>query len=124
MNLIQHVLVIEDEADSRSLMTRLFQFHGIKVTAAATGEEALKALENLRPNLIIVDLALPSMDGWTVLKRLKANTKLAHIPVIAITAFHTAELAQEAIRVGFNAYFAKPLNVMTFIPELEELVKN
>jgi CheY-like chemotaxis protein len=123
MNLIQRVLVVEDEADSRDLMTRLFKFHNIRVVAAATAEEALQQLTQFSPNLIIVDLALPGMDGWTLLKRLKTNPSLSHTPIVAITAFHTAELAQEAIHAGFNAYFAKPLNVLTIINELEGLLR-
>jgi two-component system, cell cycle response regulator DivK len=74
------------------------------------------------PTLIILDLALPGLDGWGLMKRLKADKSLAHIPCVAITAFHTPELAEQAIVAGFNAYFAKPIDAMSFVRELQGIV--
>jgi CheY-like chemotaxis protein len=118
------VLVIEDEDDSMEFVQGLLEHHGIESTGVSTGEEALEALKTLRPTLIIVDLALPGVDGWELLKRFKANPVLRDIPRVAITAYHTAELAEQAIEAGFHAYFAKPLDATSFVRELEGIVNN
>lgn len=124
ISIINKILLIEDEPDVRRLMTRVLNHYGITVIEATTGEEALvKIEEGLPPTLIIVDLALPGMDGWTLLNHLRNNPKLSNTPCIAITAYHTAELAHQAIQAGFNAYFTKPFNVMTFVNDLEDVVR-
>lgn len=117
-----NVLVVEDEADSMELVQGLLSHYGIKCVGAASGEEALQVLEQQKPTLIITDLALPGLDGWEVLKAVRAHPALAQIPCVAITAFHTAELADQAIRAGFNAYFAKPIDATSFVRELQTIV--
>lgn len=124
ISIINKVLLIEDEPDVRGLMVRILNHYGITVIEATTGEEALLKLEEgLPPTVIIVDLALPGMDGWSVLSHLKNNPKLSNTSCIAITAYHTAELAQQAIQAGFNAYFTKPFNVTTLVHDLEDVVR-
>lgn len=122
-SIINKVLLVEDEVDSRKLVVRLLTHYGINVIEAGTGEEALGKAQDVTPSLIIIDLALPGMDGWTLFSKLKAMPKFANTPFVAITAYHTAELASEAIKTGFNAYFAKPFNVTTFVRELEDVVR-
>ena len=117
-----NVLVVEDEADSMELVFGLLSHYGISCTGAVSGEEALQILEKMTPSLIILDLALPGMDGWRVLKAIRALKTLSDVPCIAITAFHTPELAEKAIEAGFNAYFAKPIDSTSFVRELESIV--
>ncbi|MBK8024664.1 MAG: response regulator [Chloroflexi bacterium] len=116
------VLVIEDEADSMELVQGLLTYYGINSVGALTGEEALEILKRMSPTLIIVDLALPGVDGWGVLKQLKADHRLSRVPRVAITAFHSPELAEEAISAGFDAYFAKPIDATSFVRELQGIV--
>lgn len=118
-----NVLVIEDEADSMELVQGLLSYSGIHCAGADSGEDAMRILEQQTFTLIIVDLALPGMDGWGVLKAVRSNPRLAHIPCIAITAFHTPELADQAIRAGFNAYFPKPIDATSFVRELQVIVE-
>ena len=117
-----NVLVVEDEADSMELVFGLLSHYGINCIGAVSGEEALQILEKTTPSLIILDLALPGMDGWRVLKAVRAMKALSHVPCIAITAFHTPELAEKAIEAGFSAYFAKPIDSTSFVRELESIV--
>ena len=119
-----HVLVIEDEDDSRELVQELLEQHGIASVGVSSGEEALENLDAMQPNLIIVDLALPGLDGWQLLQRFKAKPTLKPVPCVAITAYHTAELAEQAIEAGFDAYFAKPLDTTSFVRELEGIVNS
>jgi len=118
------VLVVEDEDDSMEFVRGLLEHHGIESVGVSTGEEALEVVKTMEPTLIIVDLALPGLDGWNLLKRFKAMPALRDVPRVAITAYHTAELAEQAIEAGFHAYFAKPLDTTSFVRELEGIVNN
>jgi len=117
-----NVLVVEDEADSMELVQGLLSHYGIHCVGAGSGEEALQILEKTIPTLIILDLALPGVDGWGVLKAVRTSNVLSQVPCVAITAFHTPELAEQAIRAGFNAYFAKPIDSTSFVRELQTIV--
>jgi CheY-like chemotaxis protein len=116
------VLVVEDETDSMELVQGILTYYGIHMIGAASGEEALQVLENISPTLIIIDLALPGVDGWGLLKRLKQERTLSQVPCVAITAFHTPELAEQAIEAGFDAYFPKPIDATSFVRELQSIV--
>jgi CheY-like chemotaxis protein len=118
-----NVLVVEDEEDSMELVQGILSHYGIPSIGASTGEEALALLEQETPTLIIVDLALPGIDGWGLLKILKNNRALAQVPRVAITAYHTAELATEAIEQGFDAYFSKPIEATSFVRELQGIIE-
>jgi CheY-like chemotaxis protein len=117
-----NVLVVEDEADSMELVQEILSYYGIHSTGATTGEEAAQLLEKMTPTLIILDLALPGLDGWGLLKRIKAHETLSQVPCVAITAFHTPELAEQAIASGFSAYFSKPIEATSFARELQAIV--
>ena len=116
------VLVIEDETDAMELVQGLLEYHGIASDGASTGEEALSLLKSYIPTLVIIDLALPGIDGWGILEKLKADERLSSVPRVAITAYHTAEVATKAIEQGFDAYFAKPLDATSFVRELQGIV--
>jgi CheY-like chemotaxis protein len=122
MSRLKRVLVVEDDATTRDMLTRLFLYHSVHVVASSNGEEVLGILKHFTPDIIIIDLALPGMDGWTLLNHLKGQQKLAHVPMVAITAFHTDALKREAGDVGFDAYYSKPLNVNSLPAELEQLL--
>ncbi len=116
------VLVVEDEVDSMELVQGLLEHHGIHAVGVSSGEEAVQALKQMTPTLIILDLALPGLDGWGVLKSVKSNRVLSHVPCVAITAFHTPELAEQAISAGFSGYFAKPIDATSFVRELQSIM--
>ena len=117
-----NVLVVEDEADSMELVQGLLSYYGIHSVGAGSGEEALQLLKEMKPTLISLDLALPDVDGWGVLDAVKQNKMLSQVPCVAITAFHTPELAEQAIVAGFSAYFAKPIDATSFVRELQAIV--
>ncbi len=117
-----HALVIEDEADSADVVARILQFHRISYAVAASAEEALDMMEPEKPTLLIVDLALPGMDGWEFLKTVRDNPATAHLPAVAVTAYHSTNVAQEAIKAGFDAYFPKPIEATSFVRELERIL--
>jgi CheY-like chemotaxis protein len=117
-----NVLVIEDEADSAEVVARILKFHNIACRVAGTAEEALTLMREQKPTLLIVDLALPGMDGWEFLKTVRSDPDTAQIHAVAVTAFHSTSVAQKAIEAGFNAYFPKPLEPTSFVRELERIL--
>ena len=119
-----HVLVVEDEADSMELVRGILEYHNISTSGAPTAEDALEILDEKIPTLIIVDLALPKMDGWGLLNELQTNEKYSEITRVAITAYHTPTLANEAIEAGFDAYFAKPIDATSFVRELQGIMED
>jgi CheY-like chemotaxis protein len=119
-----NVLVVEDERDSMELVQEVLGHYGIQSTGAESAETALDILQSMVPTLIIIDLNLPRLDGWGLLKRIQQNHVLLKVPCVAITAYHTAELAEKALTAGFNAYFPKPLDATSFVRELEGIVAN
>lgn len=116
------VLVVEDESDAMELVRGVLEYHGINSIGATNGEEALAMLQHETPTVMIIDLSLPGIDGWGLLSKLKNHQTLSNVPRIAITAYHTAEVANKAIEEGFDAYFSKPLDAMSFVRELETIV--
>lgn len=118
-----HVLVIEDETDSADVVSRILKYHQIAHTVAASAEEALPLVAQIKPTLLIVDLALPGMDGWQFLKRVRSNPATETIPAVAITAFHSAHVAEQAREQGFDGYFPKPIEPMSFAESLRVIVE-
>jgi CheY-like chemotaxis protein len=116
------VLVIEDEDDSMEVVRGLLEHHGIQSVGVTTGEDALEAVKEFSPTLILVDLALPGVNGWELLEHFNGMPALRNVPRVAMTAYHTAELAEQAIEAGFSAYFPKPLDATSFVRELEVIV--
>ncbi|NWF69434.1 MAG: response regulator [Chloroflexi bacterium] len=115
------VLVVEDDRYGSEVVMRMLNHRNIDVDTVNSAEQALKLLQENAYSMVISDLALPGMDGWGLLRAIRADPKLAPLPVVAITAFHDAKLALEAQEAGFRAYFSKPLYV-TFVDEIERIL--
>jgi len=79
-------------------------------------------LPNIHPTVVITDLAMPEMDGWQMLSELRSQPETAQLIVVAITAYHSVNVAEDALAAGFNAYFAKPIAAASFVGELAALV--
>ena len=116
------VIVVEDEDDSVRMVSKILSYHGIEVHVARNGRECIDLLTQMTPTLIVTDLAMPGMDGWQTLAAIRANPETEQIPVVAITAYHSANLAEEAENVGFDACFSKPLNPRSFVDTLAKLI--
>ncbi len=112
------VLIVEDEVDAQNILIPLLHQHNINTSTALTGEEALEKLRQELPTLAIVDLALPGMDGWQLLQAMRSDSLLVNVPAVAITAYYSTNVAQEAIEAGFIAFFPKPINARTFVHDL------
>jgi CheY-like chemotaxis protein len=113
------VLVVEDDPDGQEVLTRILRHHQIAVEVAPTAEEALAMLSQQRYSLVIVDLALPRLSGWELLKAIRTAPDTTELPCVAVTAFHSPEVAIKAIAAGFKAYFPKPVDATSFMRELQ-----
>lgn len=117
------VLVVEDERDSLQMISKILTHHGAQVHVAGNGFECVNMLQGLEPTIIISDLAMPEMDGWETLEHVRANPQTAAIPMVAVTAYHSVNVAQDAIQAGFDAYYSKPLDAFSFIESLMGIVE-
>jgi len=107
------VLVVEDDIDNRWVVSRLLSIAGYTIIEAEDGQQALEKARAEKPDLILMDLALPRLDGWEATRRLKADPELRHIPVLALTAFALEGDEQKARAAGCDAYITKPVRSVT-----------
>lgn len=121
-SVLQKILVVEDNVDIRTIVKfALEKIGGLTVCACASGDEALKNVAEFRPQLILLDVMMPDMDGPTVLKRLRAIPDSAGIPVVFLTAKTTAEEIQILRGLGALDIIAKPFDPMTLSGRVKEL---
>ncbi len=102
------ILVVDDVADNRDIYTQYLVHEGFQVALAGDGQEALDKAHQLAPDLIVMDLSLPVMDGWEATRRLKQDGITKNIPVIALTAHAQSEVAQTAGEAGCDRFITKP----------------
>jgi len=107
----QKILVVEDNQDNRELVVKVLKINGYKVIEAVDGEEALKKTKAENPDLILMDLFIPKIDGYEVTRRLKSDRDLKHIPVIALTAHAMKGDMEVALAAGCDGYMPKPIDV-------------
>ncbi len=114
----REVLVVEDNARSRRLVRDLLDLHGFEVVEAETAEQGLDAARQQRPDLVLLDVQLPGMDGVGALQALRADAELKTIPVVAVTAFAMRGDEDRFLSEGFDSYISKPIDVRTFVDQL------
>jgi CheY-like chemotaxis protein len=108
LNSTPWVLVIEDLRDQAELVADVCAEAGLNVTTAATGAQGFRRARDSQPAVILLDLMLPDVDGWEVCRRLKADERTTHIPIIILTARDEPEGPRRAINAGCVAYLKKP----------------
>jgi len=102
------ILVVDDYEDAREMYAEYLRFCGFRVAEARNGNEALDQAFELRPNLILMDLSLPGMDGWEATRQLKADDRTRHIPVVALTGHALAGASEGAKKAGCDSFVTKP----------------
>lgn len=117
---IKKILVVDDEPDVASLLTLLLKSQGYDVVSAADGQEALEKARSGKPDLILLDIMLPKLDGYKVARMLKFDENFRHIPIIMLTAKIQEKDKQTGLEMGADAYVSKPFNT----PQLLDLVKD
>ena len=113
------VLVVEDFADNRFMMRKLLEMSGYEVVEAVDGKEAVEVAESARPDLILMDLSLPRLDGLDATRRIRELDGLSRVPIVAVSAHDTNDFHADALAAGCNEYVTKPID----FDELDALVK-
>ena len=116
------VLVVEDYQDAREMYAAYLQFSGYRVAEATNGLEALELAGELLPDIILMDLALPKMDGWEATRRLKGDPKTRHIPIVALTGHALAGHAEGARLAGCDAFVTKPCLPDALVAEIKRML--
>ena len=123
-DLKQHrILVVDDEEPIRTLITDLLEDKGYHVLTAADGEAALIAAITDHPDLILLDIRMPKMDGMQTCAKLRANPVTADIPVIFLTAFNSSEWLDQAIDVGANDFLGKPIHTVEMLVRVRAMLQ-
>lgn len=117
------ILVIEDNIDNYQVVRLMLEQYGYETFLAVSGTEGLDAARIQAPDLILLDLALPEMDGWETARRLKENPQTAHIPVIALTARTLPQDRQRALDAGCADFLTKPINLGALLLSVETQLK-
>lgn len=117
------VVVVDDDADSRLLLSFILECAGIEVIMAASALEALEVIKQFKPNLLISDIAMPEVDGYSFIRRIRTfEPPLGIIPAIAVTALATKDECDLALASGFNVCLTKPVDPDDLITEIKNLV--
>jgi len=116
------LLLAEDDEFSRDMLMRRLQRQGFEVITAADGREALLAARQNRPDLILMDLDMPVLDGKAAMRSLKTDPRTAKIPIIVLTAHTSPESVAEAVEAGCHSYEAKPVVVRRLVERIQEVL--
>jgi two-component system, cell cycle response regulator DivK len=116
------VLIVDDEPDNLTLASEFLTYSGATVAITERGEDLLAQVDEFLPTIILLDLAMPGMDGWEIQRRLRARTELSHIPIIALTALAMPEDVERAKMAGFDGYITKPFRVASLLRDIKTCV--
>jgi CheY-like chemotaxis protein len=117
------VLVVDDYPDAREMYCEYLEYSGFEVIAAGNGMEALERAVDERPDIILMDLSLPVMDGWEATRRLKSDARTAKIPVVALTGHALAGYSEGARQAGCDAFVTKPCLPEDLVKEIRKILE-
>jgi len=118
------ILLVEDNEENRDALSRRLERRGYSVILAVDGGAGVTMAQDELPDVILMDLNLPDVDGWEATKRLKASPQTASIPVIALTAHAVVGDEQRALQAGCNDYHSKPVEFTRLLGQIEALLKS
>ncbi len=117
-----HILVIDDDIMNLDMISQRLELRGYRVVATADGPEGIDLARAERPDLILMDINLPEMDGWEATRRLKSEETTRHIPVVALTAHAMASDRSKALQAGCDDYESKPVDFERLLTKMETLL--
>jgi CheY-like chemotaxis protein len=118
------ILIVEDNEENRDVLSRRLERHGYSVLVAVDGQAGITMAQDEHPDVILMDLNLPDVDGWEATKRIKASPQTASIPIIALTAHAVVGDEQRALQAGCNDYHSKPVEFTRLVGQIESLLKS
>ena len=114
------ILIIEDNEQNIYLLTFLLEKHGYQIETACDGRSGIETAMRIKPDLILLDIQLPVMDGYSVARGLRTFSELAETPIVAVTSYAMAGDREKALESGCTGYIEKPINPDTFVAQVEE----
>jgi CheY-like chemotaxis protein len=117
-NTASTILIVDDYSDNRTLLSAWLRAKGFKVVEAQDGKEGVLQANRAKPDLILMDLAMPELDGVEATRQIRQRNILAHTPIFAISAYATHDVKQDALDAGCNAVFAKPLDLDSLLRKI------
>ena len=117
------ILLVEDNEMNRDMLSRRLQRKGYEVVLALDGQSGVEMTQTQAPDLVLMDMSLPVLDGWEATRRLKADTATRHIPVIALTAHAMSSDREKAIEAGCDDYDTKPVELMRLLAKIDALLR-
>ena len=117
---VKRILLVEDQDDNRRIVRDLLGAAGYELVEAITGEEGIAMAESHRPDLILMDIQLPGVDGYEATRRIRANPALAHIPIIAVTSYALSGDDVKAREAGCDDYVAKPFSPRALLAKIRQ----
>jgi len=120
---VTKVLIVEDNEMNRDMLTRRLQRRGFEVVAAIDGSEGVAIAQSGSPDIVLLDMSLPIMDGWQVAFRLKANALTKNIPIVALTAHAMSSDREKALAAGCDDFDTKPIELERLLGKMENLLK-
>ena len=116
----RNILIIEDNDQNMYLLTFILEQHGCRVFQARDGRAGIELAAQLNPDLILLDIQLPEMDGYAVAGHLRQMTALNHVPIVAVTSYSMTGDRERILAAGCAGYLEKPINPDTFMAEIEQ----
>lgn len=118
-----NILIVDDEPDNLGVLELVFRFYKAQVRVASSGKQCLKMLEEEAFTLLLVDIQMPEISGYELLKQVRSDARWRHIPMIAVTAHVMEGDAERILGAGFNGYIPKPINPMTIADEIKKMLE-
>src|SRR3984957_20048496 len=119
---MKKVLIAEDNAVNRELLRELLEIRGYAVMEACNGEEALDQIAKIQPDILLLDLSMPVLDGFVTIERIRKNPSFGSLPVLAVTAYAMQGDREKILTSGFDGYLSKPINPTALQEELERVL--
>jgi len=119
---MKRILIVEDKATSRELLRTVLEQQGYAVEEASDGEEALRKIREQPPDLVLLDLQIPTRNGYDVVREVRQDPRLQAVPVVAVTASAMQGDREKVLAAGFTAYIAKPVSLVQLRHEINQLL--
>jgi two-component system, cell cycle response regulator DivK len=119
---MSNILIAEDNVVNRELLRELLEMRGHTVTEACDGEEALRMIEKTQPDLVLLDIGMPQLDGFGVVRQIRENPRFASLPVVAVTAYAMQGDREKILNSKFDGYLSKPVNARLLGEELDRIL--
>ena len=116
------ILIAEDNAVNRELLRELLEIRGYTVVEACDGEEALRIIEQTQPDLVLLDIGMPLLDGFGVIRKIRENPRFASMPVVAVTAYAMQGDREKILSSKFDGYLSKPVDARSLVQELDRVL--